>query len=70
MKCIVCNNECEVLTHTFFKGTQDRPERFWTVVAPLYYKSNNENTECIEPYCSCKCSFEKYNLDQGIISND
>lgn len=63
MKCAVCKVDVEVMEHQFIKGTRERPEKVWSVFAPLYYKSNAENTTCIEGYCSCKCSTEKYDND-------
>lgn len=63
MKCAQCGVDAPVIEHQFLKGTREKPERVWSVFAPLYYKSNKENTACIEGYCSCKCSTEKYNLD-------
>lgn len=70
MKCVVCGTESPVMEHHWFKGTKERPEKEWSVYATLYYKSNEENTACIESYCSCKCAYDKNNLDNGVNTNE
>ncbi len=71
MKCVVCNVDVEIMEHQFIKGTREKPEKVWSVFAPLYYKSNKENTACVEPYCSCACSTQKYDQDlKGETKNE
>jgi hypothetical protein len=44
------------MTHEFFKGNPERPERCWSIVAPLYFKSNDDNTAAVAGYCSLQCA--------------
>lgn len=69
MKCAVCGTDAEIIEHQFHKGTREKPEKVWSVYAPLYYQSNKENTACIEGYCSCLCSVKKHELDRVNSNN-
>jgi hypothetical protein len=63
MTCAVCGTSVETITHFFYEGISplsrdrgQRPVREWTIEAPLYFKSNDDNTAMVEGYCSVACA--------------
>lgn len=60
MTCAACGTWAPDIAHEFYEGRPERPGRKWTIFAPLYFKSNADNTEALEGYCSPECSTAKY----------
>lgn len=56
MICGGCGKDAPNMAHHFFKGNPEKPERKWTINAPLYFKANVDNTTAVEGYCSAKCA--------------
>lgn len=56
MYCAVCGAAAPEIEHQFIKGNPEHPEHRWTIIAPLYFKSNPDNTAAIEGYCSANCA--------------
>jgi len=63
MVCAVCKSEAPVMEHHFFEGVApagrtrgEKPKREWTIVAPLYFKANEDNTAMVEGYCGPRCA--------------
>lgn len=54
--CAVCGKDTPQIEHVFVKGTRLNPERQWSVIAPLYFKSAEDFTDMEEGYCSPECS--------------
>lgn len=63
MTCARCGALVGTIEHHFFEGLApasrihgERATREWTIVAPLYFKANADNTAMIEGYCGPVCA--------------
>jgi hypothetical protein len=65
-RCAGCGVPTACIDHPFFEGVApfsrtrgERPAREWTIRAPLYFRSNADNTAAIEGYCGPKCALAR-----------
>lgn len=60
--CAHCGAPTEIVEHQFYVGTREtedgRPRiaDYWTVYAPLYFKSTEDRRGVLEVYCGPVCS--------------
>ena len=64
-KCAVCKGDAPDMEHVFVEGDPQNPSRRWTIIAPLYFKPNDDNTAMIEGYCSPVCSLKGMTHDRS-----
>lgn len=58
MRCGACDGPVVLMDHYYHEGAPENPSRVWHIVAPLYFKSNFDYTECLVGFCSAACSAE------------
>lgn len=58
MKCASCGNDAADIEHVFCEGDPQNPTKTWKIIAPLYFKADETNTQAVEGYCSPACSMK------------
>lgn len=51
--CAICGTAADVITHRFYSGTPERPDRRWQYDATLYHRLRDGVPM---PLCSAKCA--------------
>lgn len=69
MKCAHCGIDAPTMEHHFFEGIApagrtkgQKSKREWVIIAPLYFRANEDNTVCIEGYCGVECGIKRYGV--------